>query len=280
MNINVVTVRSGWILQKIAERTVTAGGPTWFLSHTPRNDVDANLYMDVQNCYHKKTNTVDIGYFTHVHENDMRYVNSVAFTLDHIIHMCSKYEYMFRTSYPKDRMTVIRACEIHEQFKLKKPVIGIVQRGLHEGKGYNFMLDLVNYEILRKFIWIFVGTGWDNVVCKLKDNDVSVHYHTNETYNTYYSLYSQMDYLLIPSLWEGGPMSIIDAYGMGIPIISSNVGWVTDIGVEHLFEPNNKEELYNILSGIYNTIKFRRDKIEQLTYSSFVNRVKDIVENL
>ena len=53
MNINIVTVNSGWILQKIAERLYNSNKEIFSISYyEPKNNVDANLYIDIHNCFH------------------------------------------------------------------------------------------------------------------------------------------------------------------------------------------------------------------------------------
>jgi len=48
MNINIVTVNSGWILQKIAERLYNSNKEVFSISYyEPKNDADANLYIDI-----------------------------------------------------------------------------------------------------------------------------------------------------------------------------------------------------------------------------------------
>jgi len=69
VKINIVTVQSGWILQKIAQRIVDANKSECLFSLGTKssNLVDANFYIDITNCYQRKSQVLDIGYFTHLH---------------------------------------------------------------------------------------------------------------------------------------------------------------------------------------------------------------------
>ena len=54
MHIHVVTVSSGWILQKIAERMKSYNenpDVVFTVGHTVDYDADVNYYCDLQNCY-------------------------------------------------------------------------------------------------------------------------------------------------------------------------------------------------------------------------------------
>ena len=281
MRINVATVNSGWILQKIAERICETDENVFSISHSPREDVDANFYIDVQNCYQGKTSTIDIGFFTHLHENSLSYLNPHWLSLDHIVHMCSRYRDMFAPYYPKERMSRIIPGELSPNFKLKKPTIGIFQRGMHKGKGFPFMKKMAEKDVFKKFKFLFVGKDWGEVIDLYKTKGVEVSVNNDESYEKYPKLYSSIDYLLIPSLWEAGPMSAIEALGCGIPIISSYVGWMgIDLDPEYLFTPNNDVELELIFTTIFNKIKSRRDQVKDLSYKNYANKIIKIIENI
>ena len=98
MVINIITVDSGWILQKISERIVSEGnrlGHNFSISRGAKNDVDCNLYVDIQNCYQAKSSTLDIGLFTHADKDNLNTVNRNCLSLDYIIHMTNRYYKMF-----------------------------------------------------------------------------------------------------------------------------------------------------------------------------------------
>ena len=283
MKINIVTVSSGWILQKIAQRihAELRNLCDSTISHEPNLLADVNFYVDVQNCYHHKTNTIDIGYFTHLDKNSVRAINTNWFSLDHIFHHGQRYYDIFKNWYPEDKMSVVLPGEIPEGFTLKKPCLGIFQRGGFEGKGEYFMQALSENPISHNFSFLFVGSGWDTVIGMFSSKGISVENITNEDYDSYPDLYNKIDYLLIPSLWEGGPMSVIEACAKGIPIISSNVGWVgTDFVVDHMYEPNNMKQLTNILQDIIRPLQRRREIVEHLSYAYYAKKLHDVSQEL
>lgn len=287
MKVNVVTVNSGWILQKMSERLVecaNANGHQFMLSHAPQNNVDANFYVDVGNCYKRKMNTLDIGWFSHIHADDITTVDKVCLSMDYMFHQAQRYIDILESIYPRNRMSIASFCEADKMFTLTKPVIGVFQRGAFEGKGFNFLLELAEYSLLKKFKFIFVGSGWDAVVNKLILNGVECSYKVDEIYENYSSLYELIDYLLIPSLWEGGPMNAIEAKMKGIPIISSDVGWMgSEFPVEYLFPSNDKAKLIDILNTILMPIIKRRELAMHYSYKLFldklINKIKDLKGN-
>lgn len=284
--IHVVTVSSGWILQKLAERIAEAGDFT--VGTFPNPSVDANLYIDSFNCFHRKTNTLDFGMFTHMHESDPTTIPPITFKLDHIFHMSEKYRDMFEDEslFPADRMTVLEPGEIPDWCdSTQKTRIGIFQRGGFIGKGSEVMENILKKDVSSEIEWYFVGKGWKD---SLKVNQtesgerVVTHFLDEPQYYWEYSdLYRQIDYLLIPSLWEGGPMAYIEACALGIPVISADVGFVRQIGkYEHMFEPGNVEELADILMDIRDNVNSRRLAVEHITHKRYSEEVKRVVRKI
>jgi len=290
LRINIVTVSSGWILQKIAERVWDAlcnAGVHATLSLDPRDDCDANYYIDIQNCFRGKTRALDIGYFTHLHADDIKSVEPHWLECDFIIHMCQRYYRAFSHIYPVERMAVICPGEVHGGFvKRRKIKIGIVQRGHYEGKGFFFMLNLLDEPnpLLRDWLhFVFVGKGWDEVVKRYRSLGIEVTYYQNESYQGFYDCYQQIDYLLIPSLWEGGPMSLIQAYLHSIPILAAEVGWVPDHFVDEawmMFTPGDKKALLSILERICSRSAARRAVAEKFSYADYASKFLSIVRKL
>jgi len=281
MQINVVTVQGNWILRKIAERIVDNAPDEvdMFLSRTPMAN-ENNLYVDVTNCFYGRTGGVDVGLFTHVHENDRIHIKDRWFTLDHIIHMSSRSRQLFcedpRFYKYMPAMSVKMPGEIPPGFNYQKPTVGIFQRGKYEGKGYNLILRLIDEPIALDFNWVFAGNDWETPVKRLggKTNVSSLEDMNLKWPQDYKSLYDKVDIVLIPSKWEGGPMALIEAAALGKTIISSRVGWSgVEIPVDHLFTPGNEKELIAILEKLVRTKKRARRIVEKLSYAEYAAHV-------
>lgn len=283
MKVNIVTVQSGWILQTIAnkihkELSILCDCS---ISHAPDLNVDINYYVDIQNCFLGKTNTIDVGFFTHLDKNSLASIRHHWLSIDFIIHQTQRYYDIFKDFYKEDKMIVLSPGEVSSNFSLKKPKLGIFQRGGFEGKGHSFVKKLIETDISKEYSYLFVGKGWDDVVEKMKNLNMQVDYQFDESYDQYPNLYSKIDYLLIPSLWEGGPMSVLESLSMGIPIISSNVGWVGNKFIpEYIYEPNNLEQLESILIKIMEPLKKRRKQVEDMNYGLYSKKLMNIFEKL
>lgn len=259
MNIGVVYPDSGWILSTIARRMVEAYAPgapqsmrlwTWEqVKQAPASElatVDAWYYVDIQNCWAPVMRTVfpdavHVGMFTHLDQDSPASFRRGWDLLDGVVHMARRYRDTFEEQgwYPAERMTVLRPGEIDGRFPIKPVRIGVVQRGEHVGKGKDFLpavLGQLTDEERGLLRLHFCGRGW------LAEGDrrdpTSGHdYHGVQAHDwneiDFCDVYGAIDYLLIPSLWEGGPMALLEALATGTPVIAAGVGWVTDL----LFEP-------------------------------------------
>jgi glycosyltransferase involved in cell wall biosynthesis len=63
------------------------------------------------------------------------------------------------------------------------------------------------------------------------------------------------EYLVVPSIWyEGFPMTIVEAYAAGLPVVASRIGSLAEVvndDVEgRLFEPGDSNELASIANGL------------------------------
>lgn len=283
MKVNIVRPNAGWILDFIAERIYKANeelntGVEMQLNNRPVDNADFNYYVDVCNCYWGKTQIKDVGWFTAFHEG---FDPKRAMDLDFITFQNSKYQKeMIKLGYPKEKTKVLFPGISLEQFSLKKIRIGVFQRGVHRHKGHDFMLKLPEIIDLKNFSFYFVGKGWDDVVDLYIRKGIKVEYDFSENYDKFNDYYEQIDYLLVPSIVEGGPICVLEALAKGIPIIASKVGLVEDFNIEYEFEPEDYMGLAKILTKLEEERIKRRKKVEKLTWNNFVLQLIEIFEKV
>lgn len=301
MRVQIFVPEGGWILAKIGER-IHEADPEHFLKpivlspgliHAPTDGVDGCLYVDVQCVWHPDfrqlyQGAAHIGFFTHVHTDDPATLKPYYWRLDGIVHMASRYEAMFvrEKLYPAERMIVLRPGEVADQFPLKRVRVGVCQRGGHVGKGSEFLpvvVGALDQEIRDGIELWFCGKGWAEPVEVALDGghvgSIGTQYHgvrcgvmPEEHYKL---LYSMIDYLLIPSLWEGGPCALLEALACGLPVIAAEVGWVTDFAAEAAvgdlttFAPGDVKALKRLLTGLVAPRLRRRRLVEGMSYGRY-----------
>ncbi|MBU2250157.1 glycosyltransferase family 4 protein, partial [Patescibacteria group bacterium] len=82
---------------------------------------------------------------------------------------------------------------------------------------------------------------------------------------------NQVDCLIVPSLcYENSPTVIYEAFSMGLPVIASKIGGITELmkdNQEMLFEPGNKDDLINkILFVINNPEELKKISQKELEF--------------
>jgi len=308
--IGVIHPDSGWILSVIAKKMVQAN-ENEFILLTPKTVVnvfkDHNeevteeigkmegfYYIDVQNCwlpwlksaFHRLKH---VGMFTHLHADNMENFRPHWRTMDGIVHMCQKYRTLFEVQgwYGPEQMTVIRPGEVWH-IPLKKIRIGIAQRGEHVGKGSEFLPEVVrllSQEAKDSIEFHFIGKGWIEGRSADYHGVQSVGYKEDST--SYPVFYSRIDCLLVPSLWEGGSMAVLEALAAGLPVIASDVGWCGEFHREvvkeadsFLYSPGDVDALVDILREIVDQKICRRRTVEHMSYRKYGDAVLRFFEEI
>jgi len=274
--------------------------------------VDGIFYLDVQCCwmsfirdFPSVNKLLHVGFYTHLHENNPVNYRPHYSVLDGIIQMCEMYRAVFLEQgwLPANRMTVLRPGEVAGQFPLKKTKIGICQRGEHVGKGRDFLPEVVRSlrpEIRDGLELHFKGKGWDDAFegrafrvayfhggteperwFSGNYHGVSAFSYASEDGKSYPPFYDKIDYYLVPSNFEGGPMGLLEALAVGLPVISSEVGWVPEFKrVAHLYPAADVDALAIILTEIVERKLLRRAEVESMNYKTYASGVLAFFEKL
>ena len=135
-----------------------------------------------------------------------------------------------------------------------KKVIGVVGR-LRSEKGHSVLLkafgDIV--KILPNSVLLIVGDGPDRVNLEEMAKELGIHGHVKwlgqRVPEEVHELYSIMDIVAVPSLFEGFGFTAAEAMAVGKPVVASNVEGLSEIvqhGVNGLLVPPGDK---NALSG-------------------------------
>lgn len=304
MRLNLVTVNSGWILQKIAERMaahmpsdvncVVTNQPYYA---TEDGQFSHYLLIDYQNCYHHYKErapwAIHVAYFTHAHENSPVWMKGAldqqgGWSLDGMISMNQRYTDMLRQiGWTKPILTTTPPADA-DDFVLRKTNLLIVSRGGFPGYGHDFMLSVPDGHedfFANNFTFTFIGNGWEPIVKKLRSFNISVAHHSDSEAaypEEYLSHYHGADYLLSLSLFTAGPFSAMEAHLTGLPIIASDVGLFNyEVKPEYCYPPGDKDALLGILCEIRCKMNERRDRIIQLnTWQSYTDKVISFIKGL
>ncbi len=124
---------------------------------------------------------------------------------------------------------------------------------LSEEKGINTLLEAfsqTNYNLK------IAGSGpLSKYVKSIKKSNIEyVGWQTGDSLN---SLIKHASFIIVPSEWyENNPMTVVESFSMGKPVIGSNIGGIPELVIENktgfLFEMGDKDSLLNTLHKAHN----------------------------
>lgn len=292
MHIHIVTINSGWILQKIAERTVS-NYPYDNIKFTVGyyavdQNADANYYVDIENCYRGHKTNLDIAYFSHAEQGSRKRLvefckeRRVFQNLDGVISMNKRYTDMLESvGYPGNRIVTIVPGETRSMFQLRKIVIGIVSRATYAWYGKEFVENFFNSYNCSNFKFRVLGNDWESIYPIIKSKNIDAEFTGDSDYSIYPNFYKNIDYLLIPCLWTAGPMAMQEALSTGIPVIAADVGFVNyEFKADYVFEPGNVNQLSDILDSIQAPILKRRAQVEHMSWKQYSIDVVNFISKM
>lgn len=143
-------------------------------------------------------------------------------------------------------------------------IVGTVCRLQEKKKGLKVLLNAA--KILQKeisFQLLIVGTGKDEkmLISMTKKDGIKAHFLGER--KDIREILQTMDVFVLSSLYEGSPVSVLEAMATSIPVVASNVGNLPEVIVDgvtgFLVRPSNPEELAKGIKSLLQNNKMRKD---------------------
>ena len=158
-------------------------------------------------------------------------------------------------------------------------MVGNIGR-LSEQKGMEYYIraiPLVLKECNNTF-FLIIGEGEDRKKLEtlVKELDIEEHVQLLGYRADIQNMMSQLDLVVLSSLWEGFPLTPIEAFSVGKTIVATAVDGTMEI-VEHkkngfLIKPKNEKELAKRIIFLYQNPKVRKE-MEKNALESYENRL-------
>lgn len=211
-SVHIVIADEGWILERCA-RELEARLPYVTVGKEPDPKANLNYYVNYSCCQGAKRGK-EAALFTHVEELSppaaLRFFD-VARRVDHRVCMSEVYADRLKKA-GLDSVSVITPGVDLDAYA-PKVRIGVVGRTYHTGrKGEDLVRQVMDVPGIE---WHFTGEGWPGP---------AKHYAADEMP----AFYNSVDYILVPSYYEGGPMCVLEALACGKEVIAPPVGFVPD----------------------------------------------------
>jgi len=138
---------------------------------------------------------------------------------------------------------------------------------LDREKGIKTLLKA--FEIKRNLKLVIIGEGFYSSFIN-ENKTENVEYIGYQNWDTIKEYLLKASFVIIPSeCYENNPMTIIESYSLGKPVIGSNIGGIPEIIVEgetgYTFEPKNYLQLCNLLEKVE---KMEIQSYEQMSLNS------------
>lgn len=169
---------------------------------------------------------IHVGLYTH--RQNRRKFNNMVKRQHYHVGMSEKTCALIRSAGGEDPLHIPLGTSLQSNI-----TFGVVGRTYRSGrKGEKFVRKAVESGYTVK-AW---GSGWP---CEIVSKD----------FGEIESFYRSIDYLLVTSLNEGGPMSVIEAISLGVPVIAPDVGWCWEYPVIR-YERGKWDSLNSVLKRL------------------------------
>ena len=264
--IELIIADRGWILEKIAKEIEKQCPASWEMriATEPTDWGDLHFFIP----YSKQPETkppLSVCFFTHQEDVEPAHQAFIdqAKRADYCVSMSDKYTRVLESHGVKGVRTIETGVDL-KAFDVRLQ-IGIVGRTYHTGrKGEDLVeqcMDLKNIEFL------FTGSGWPGPSVHLGDSELP-------------SFFNKLDYLLIPSRIEGGPVPLMEALASGCQVISpSDLGFVEKF--PHIsFKNGDVGSLRQTLKGLVAERMKLRESVADYSWQAFGARHIEFFDEL
>ena len=238
-SIEIVPADRGWILEKIAAEIAGAAAavPDRYrvrVTTHPGGSADLVFFLPESAWRDDLQETIRVTYFAHKedHPGAAALFEEVARKSDYCVTSSSKYAEALRDDGARE--VFIIPLGVDSDIFVPKVRIGVVGRTYQTGrKGESLLARSLDLPFVE---FVFTGEGWPLPAQYYCERDLV-------------ELYQSLDYLLIPSLIEGGPVPMLEALATGCRIIApTDIGMVKDF--PHIsFQRGDAEDLRRVIQA-------------------------------
>lgn len=254
----------GWILEKCAQEIARRCGN---VTHGTDADPSADLqYYINYSARSRRVSPTEVAFFTHseMDESARRRYFEAAAEVDHCVCMSERYaRELVDAGIPAQKVTTIAPGVDLDEFQ-PKVRIGVVGRTYHTGrKGEALVAQVMDVPGIE---WCFTGSGWPGPTVQVHSGQMA-------------DFYNSLDYVLVPSLYEGGPMSVLEGLACGVPVISSDVGWAREY--PHIpFDNGDADSLREVLERLVAKRQTLRSSVVNRTWEAWAHGHLELFERL
>ena len=159
---------------------------------------------------------------------------------------------------------------------------------LSKEKGVKYLLEAwASLKDKQGYKIVIIGDGPESSELERTYSDLDVVFLGKKNSSEVMEYINKSKFLVVPSIWfEGFPMTIVEAFSVGTPVISSNIGTMTEIIKDNIngkkFEVKNTVSIANVLNEMMSLEKNNYNEMVSSTlkiYNRYYSKEKNY-ENL
>ena len=260
--VHIVTSDSGWILEKLAAELSSR---LEYVSYSLETDSAADIqYYITYGCRTSRISPIEVALFTH-REQDVVAADrfdKAALDVDVAVSMSNKTDALIKALGVEGSVCISPGVDLDRFKPLVR--IGVVGRTYHTGrKGEALVRAVMDIPGIE---WHFTGEGWPGPAQNIDEDNLP-------------AFYRSMDYILVPAINEGGPMSVLESLASGVPVIASDVGWVRDF--PHIaFDQGDPESLRAVLTELVERKMTLAHAVEHMTWDNWATQHDELFQRL
>ncbi len=172
---------------------------------------------------------------------------------------------------PREKLCYINPAQ-DEIIKPKKYVLGITNK-THDDhrKNENVLVDLCKVLEPDYFLFKIMGSGWTDIVARVKKMGFQVEYHDEFDYEEYIKLIPSLDYFLYWGFDEGS-MGYLDALRAGVETIVTPQGFHLDVKDGITYECRTIADFKDVLLNLQEKRKRIVNSVETWTWKKYVDK--------
>lgn len=229
ITVNILTEDSDWILKRAATELAMAEDPRFqfTINGEPNADISYSIPYLIPG-----TGKTKIGLYTHIEEATDKVSQAKRKKF-----LASRFDHRFAISVKTAQLVAkeLGSCSIvrlGSPFR-KEIVFGVCGKVHASGRKGEHLVQQAMDSGFRFRAW---GYGWPCETIDPRGQDDSAREE----------FYKSIDYLVVTSTVEGGPMPVLEALSLGVPVIAPDVGWCWQYPVIQ-YNRGSFDDLYRVL---------------------------------
>ena len=287
LRIRIICMDESWILGKFArklEEELSRIGQDVDIADEEDPLADVNHYVfygDLARIYNRST--VRTSMVTHIDCSVKKELIKFQ-TQNNVLCICMSSEMVNRLSswgIARDRLCYVNPAQDGE-IKPRKIVLGITNRCYH---GFDFrkrddlVLEVCGQLDPRFFKLKIMGSGWEEIVGKIKQSGFEIDYYSEFDKEIYNELMSSLDYWIYYGFDEGA-MGYLDALAAGVKTICTPQGFHLDIKCGLTYPCSTIDDFIRVLKKIQEEKKEITNAVKEWTWENFAKKHLEIWQYL